>query len=159
MRCPPAFDWVLGHPRARVLLYCATFGALFLFLDHPDPGLGLLVLLSILLGRYARKATARITNYRAWKLSWDQMAGVDPAPAAERARLRRRRGWVAVAVTAWAVSGLWLFGSPEQAGTAAYGGLTLGFGGLSLWGSVAVLLPIVRRLRGGRKRKCVFRPT
>jgi hypothetical protein len=150
MRRPSLFDFAIGNAVARISILCASVCALYVFVQRHDNTLGGLSLAGVVLFRYAARARERVGTYRAWKESWGQMTdpGASPAAVPERGRKRRWRGRVALAV--WLILALWLGSNPQMAGTASYTSVMWSLRGLTLWGVVAFLLRIVRRIRGAR---------
>jgi hypothetical protein len=153
MRRPSPFEFLIGHRLARLIIACWTLYALYLCLQRGDAGLGVIVLLSALLARYARLASGRIAKYRAWKLAFDQMSGAEPASTNPRPSRRRKTLEAAGLVGTWAILGLWLPNSTLDSHSGTYATFAATFGLLTLRGAYVAILPLARRVRGGRKRK------
>jgi len=150
MRSPSTLDYVIGNRLARLALIASSLWELVGFVQHHDTGLGGLSLVSLALFRYARRARERVASYREWRQAWGQMndPGTDAAPAR---RPKKARGRIAFAL--WVILGLWLQSHARMPGTTGHQAVGLAFGGLTLWGAIALLLRIARRIRGDRKPK------
>ena len=148
MRSPSTLDYVIGNRLARLALLGSSLFELVGFVQHHDTGLGGLSLVSLALFRYARRARERVASYREWSQAWGRMNSTDAAPARRPKKARGR-----IAFTLWVILGLWLQSHARMPGTPGHQAVGLAFGGLTLWGAIAVLLRIARRIRGNRKSK------
>jgi hypothetical protein len=145
MRRPSTFDFLVGHRAARISLVCSTVYLLYLSLEQGDAGLGVLFVLSLLLGRYGRQASLRVSGYRQWKASWDAMSGSGDAPVNVRPSRRRKTAEAVGLVVTWAILGFWLPNTTLDSHSATYAAFAAAFGLLTLRGAYVVLRRFARR--------------